>query len=355
MVTKQFQLKIIFEFNKNHQMKKHIYRLLFICISTLSFTVSAQVEFHSVKEISARDIQQPAAVTRLFYDTLTPSSQDSLGFGFCGDTLKIYELNLPAHGYIGGNNSNGDKEIMQKFGVTGSGGVYTILALFGKKSNTTNALITAKMYSVDPLTHGPDSFMQVTDPLTLADIDTNSFSGLFTTFPYPGVIYCNDSFFAAIELPTTQGDTIAVYMTPQNCYSGDQQAYVLKSNGNFVALGSSAGYSLNADYWIWPVFIPDSSVGNSAISLRDLSLFRAYPNPAVNSVSVNFSIRNFADVWIDFVDDLGRIVKTVKSGNQLPGMHSINVDISDLPSANYYYSIVTPHERLFSRISVMHD
>ena len=131
MVTKQFGLKIIFEFIKIKQMKKHIYTLLIFCISIVSFTASAQVEFHSVKEISSHDIQRPAPNTRLFYDTLIPASQDSLGYGFCGDTLKIYKLNLPAHGYIGGNNSNGDKEIMQKFGVTGSGGVYTILGLFG--------------------------------------------------------------------------------------------------------------------------------------------------------------------------------------------------------------------------------
>ena len=336
-------------------MKKHIYTLAFLFISVFSIQVSAQQEFHSVKEISSLDIQRPAPSTRLFYDTLIPSSQDSLGFGFCGDTLKIIELNLPAHGFIGGNNSNGDKEIMQKFGVSGSGGVYTILALFGKKTNTTNCNVIAKMYSVDPITHGPDTFMAVTDPLTMADIDTNSFSGLFTTFPYPGVIYTADSFFAAIELPTTTGDTIAVYMTPQNCFSGNQQSYLMKSNGTFHALGETGTYSLNADYWIWPVFIPDSSVGNSAISLRDLSLYRAFPNPASNSVTVNFSNNSPTEVWIDFVDELGRIVQTTKLGFQLSGIHAINLDVSKLPSANYYYSIATPNERLFSRISVTHQ
>ena len=336
-------------------MKKHFYASMVILIFISADLAIAQPGYHTAKEILSQDIKHPGATTRLYYDTLIPSSQDSLGFGLCGDTLKIYKLNLPAHGYIGGNNSNGDKEIMQKFGVSGSGGVYTILALFGKKSNAINVNVVAKMYSVDPLTHGPDSFMAVTDPLTMADIDTNSFSGLFTTFPFPGVIYMADSFFASIELPTATGDTIAVYMTPQNCYSGNQQAYVMKSNSTFIPLNNGAGsYGLNADYWIWPVFIPDSSIGNSAITLRDLSLFRAFPNPVDNSVILNFAISAPSNMWVDFVDASGRIIKTTELGFQLSGKHSIATDVSMLPTGTYFYSIATTNERLFSRVVVVH-
>lgn len=336
-------------------MKKHLYTAIIISILCCTDSAIAQQSFYSVKEILSKDISRVASNSRLYYDTLIPSSQDTLGFGLCGDTLKIYKLNQPAQGYIGGNNSNGDKEIMQKFGVSGSGGVYTILALFGKKTNAINVNVVAKMYSVDPLTHGPDSFMAVTDPLTMADIDTNSFSGLFTTFPFPGVIYTADSFFASIELPTATGDTIAVYMTPQNCYSGKQQAYIMKSNGTFMPLnGGTGSYGLNADYWIWPVFIPDSSVGNSAITLRDLSLYRAFPNPADNSVTVNFTINNPSDVWIDFVDATGKIISSQDFGFQLSGKHSMTIDVSKLSTGIYFYSIVTPNERLFSRIEVVH-
>ncbi len=352
MVTKQFRIKIIFDEKKTTPMKKHIYIFIILSVSFLNFNAFAQQGFHSVKEISASSILRPHNTERIFYDTLIPGSQDSLGFGFCGDTLKIFKLNSPAQGYIGGNNSNGDKEIMQKFGVSGSGGVYTILALFGKKANLTNGSMIAKMYSVEPVTHAPDTMVAYTDPVSMTDIDTNSFSGLFTTFPFPGVIYTNDSFFAAIELPAVSGDTAAVYLTPHNCYSGKQLAYVLKSNGNFLPLGGVGTYGINADYWIWPVFIPDSSVGNSAISLRDLSLFRAYPNPASDFLNVKFSIRKPAQVKVDFVNELGQVVSNIDLGFQLSGVHTCNMNISHLPAGYYYYSISTQQERLFSKICI---
>lgn len=336
-------------------MKKHIYIFTVIMIFAFGKNIWAQQGYHIERKISVKDIQRPSANTRLYYDTLIPGSQDSLGYGFCGDTALIVKLNSPASGYIGGNNSNGDKEILQKFGVSGSGGVYTILALCGKKTNTNNSLMIAKVYSVDPITHAPDSFMAETDPIMFADIDTVFSHLFFATFPFPGVIYTADSFFASIELPTGAGDTLAVYMTPQNCYSGYQQAFVMKSNGNFSPLNGGVGtYGLNSDFWIWPVFIPDSSAGNSAISLRDLSLFRAFPNPCSNSITVNFSNNNPSDVWVDFVDELGRIVKTIELGFQLSGIHSVSIDVSNLPTANYYYSVSTSNERLFSQISVIH-
>ncbi len=357
MGTKQFGKKIIFVGNKILGMKKYIFSFIFILVSAMGFNTLAQQGYHIERKISATDILKPSSNSRLFYDTLKPASQDTLGLGFCGDTALIVKLNSPAQGYIGGNNSNGDKEILQKFGVSIGGGVYTILALCGKKTNTSNSLMKAKMYAVDPITHGPGAFIYETDPIGFADVDTSYLHFFFSTFPFPGVIqvFGNDSFFASIELPTGTGDTLAVWMTPQNCYSGNQQAYVMKSDGTFLPLNGGTGtYGLNSDFWIWPVFIPDSSAGNSAISLRDLSLFRAFPNPGSNSITVNFSNNNPSVVWVDFVDDLGRMVSTVGLGFQLSGKHSINVDVSHLPAANYYYSIATPNERLFSRICVIH-
>ncbi|MEI7801062.1 MAG: hypothetical protein WCI97_00280 [Bacteroidota bacterium] len=336
---------------------KYFYITTICFLLLLNFKSQAQQEFHTYKEASALDIQRPPANDRIFYDTLMPSSQDSIGFGLCSDSLKIYQLNNPATGYIGGNNSHGDKEIMQKFGVTVGGGVYTILGMFGHKTITTGSSMVAKLYSVDPVTHGPDSLIYFTDPVNLSDVNTtNPF--FFTTFPFPGVIQQTDSFFASIELPTGTGDTMAVYMTPQNCYSGYQQAYIMKQNGSFQALNGGAGsYGLNADFWIWAVFIPDSSVGNSnsAISFHDLSLFRAFPNPATNNLSVNFSMKNPTPVWVDFVNELGEIVATKNLGFLLTGIHSINLDVSDLPPANYYYAIATPQERLFSKVCIVHQ
>ena len=90
-------------------MKKYNYTFLILLFTILTFKVSAQQGYHVYKEALAKDIQRPTNNERIFYDTLKPASEDSLNFGFCGDTIKIYELNNPGFGYIGGNNSHGDK------------------------------------------------------------------------------------------------------------------------------------------------------------------------------------------------------------------------------------------------------
>ena len=356
MATKQFRIKIIFVENKTTPMKKHIYIFVILSVSLLKFNAFAQQGIHETKEISAYDVLTPSTHYRLFYDTLKPGSLDSIGFGLCGDTTIINKLSAPAQGYIGGNNSNGDLEVMQKFGVSVSGGLYTIMAKIGRKANTTGAGIIAKMYSIDPVTHGPDSLMAYTDPVLLADIDTVFSHDWFTTFPFAGVIYTTDSFFASIELPSQNGDTIAIYMTQANCFGGNQQAYVKKANGTFMPLnnGGTGSYNLNSDFMIYAVFIPDSSVGNGSITMNDLSLFKAYPNPTTNSVNLNFSILNSTNATVDFVNELGQTTKTIDIGFLSSGIHSINVDVSNLPSGYYYYSVSTEETRLFSRICVMH-
>lgn len=334
-------------------MNKNLYTLFFFAVCTLS--VSAQQATTIVKQINESDINFPPAEVRVFYDSLAPGSQQNLGFGGCGDTMNIYQLASPGHGYVGGNNSNGDLEIMQKFGVDGSGGVYTILGFFGKKSNTSNGAITGRVYEINDTTHGPGTLLFETDPTLLADVDT--LWDIFSSFQFPGQIQVYDSFFVSIVLPTAAGDSVAVYMTPHNCISGYQQSYVKRANGTFAPLNGGAGtYGFSSDFWIWAVFIPDSSIGiNSAISSNGLKLYRAYPNPSSQSVNMNFALDNANDVRIEFISTEGKTVKSVSLGMLSAGIHSKDILISDLPAGNYIYSIITPQQRLFSMVSVVRN
>ena len=81
-------------------------------------------------------------------------------------------------------------------------------------------------------------------------------------------------------------------------------------------------------------------------------LFAAFPNPATQELNVNYANHLPSDISVQFVNDLGQIVKTVALGNHTPGKYSENIDVSDLAAGNYYYSIITNTERIFSRVTI---
>jgi hypothetical protein len=65
-------------------------------------------------------------------------------------------------------------------------------------------------------------------------------------------------------------------------------------------------------------------------------MMSAYPNPASASSMVQFDLVQPANVTLQVVDVMGRIVTTLHRGIVSAGMHSYNTDLSILPSGTYF-------------------
>jgi hypothetical protein len=68
-------------------------------------------------------------------------------------------------------------------------------------------------------------------------------------------------------------------------------------------------------------------------------LFNAYPNPAKETVTINFKLVETEDVKLQIWDINGRLVINNDLGQQTAGMHGSEINVSELPSGIYVYQL----------------
>ncbi|QDA59168.1 T9SS type A sorting domain-containing protein [Hymenobacter jejuensis] len=67
-----------------------------------------------------------------------------------------------------------------------------------------------------------------------------------------------------------------------------------------------------------------------------------YPNPAVVTSQLEYSVKKAGPVTIDLLDSRGNTLRTVQqSQQQEKGPQTLSVNVGDLPSGTYYYKITT--------------
>jgi WD40 repeat protein len=63
------------------------------------------------------------------------------------------------------------------------------------------------------------------------------------------------------------------------------------------------------------------------------------PNPANDSVLLDFNIPTISDININIIDNTGNNLKTIIIPNAEEGRQKINVDVSDLSNGNYFFNV----------------
>ena len=71
------------------------------------------------------------------------------------------------------------------------------------------------------------------------------------------------------------------------------------------------------------------------------ALFQNVPNPANNSTRISYDLTKADNVALDIYDLTGRKVMTLNEGNKSIGVHSIDVNLNDLCSGTYFYTLRT--------------
>jgi hypothetical protein len=65
-----------------------------------------------------------------------------------------------------------------------------------------------------------------------------------------------------------------------------------------------------------------------------------YPNPAINTTSVNYTLNQSGNVTLKVTDLMGRTVLTMNEGNQNAGIsYKANVDVSSLNNGTYFCTL----------------
>jgi hypothetical protein len=80
---------------------------------------------------------------------------------------------------------------------------------------------------------------------------------------------------------------------------------------------------------------------NFTTVVTDFTLDQNYPNPFNPTTVIRFSIPVAAHVSLIIYDLLGREILRLIDGKMNPGKHTVNCNLSGLPSGVYIYRIIT--------------
>ena len=154
--------------------------------------------------------------------------------------------------------------------------------------------------------------------LFFANID-NSFTGWWSYYGANGI------------LPTSGGGDVY---------------YDCNQSGSFDA-GDSQSYIQNWGIWVHVTTDPS---GVEELSNNGLTLGQNMPNPTTGVTTVNYSLENAASVSVDVYDVAGKKVMTVAQGNKVAGNHKVSLDLSNLNSGIYYYTLTADNNSLTKKL-----
>lgn len=249
-------------------------------------------------------------------------------------------------GYVNGNNQYGDKakgEYFTQPGISGNN-VTGVIAYFYKNGNNgtggNNANSIAFQLYTGNNTAGPGATSVRSDNVTLGTLTTNgvqnaSLLAYAHTFSSPYTLTANE-FHAAVQLPTTSGDTAVLYSRILGV-PATNTAWEKQSSNTWFPYSSSSAWGQNGALAIFPIVCPQS-VGLAASALN--TQVAIYPNPSTGVINFAFALSNQSDVKIEVTNILGQTVyssfekavsadiKTIDLGNVSKGVYLVTVSTS---------------------------
>jgi hypothetical protein len=84
-----------------------------------------------------------------------------------------------------------------------------------------------------------------------------------------------------------------------------------------------------------------------------LSLSQSHPNPATGSAQVEYDLREQGETSLIITDLMGRTVKTVVTGIQIPGHYSAKFDLNGFAQGTYIYVLQTPNGKLSHMMQII--
>jgi len=343
-----------------------IKKLFSIALVAFAFTANAQTLKVGQKVQNHHANAKGTPLTTMgVLDTLYPASVATpSGCGVTGGLFNyINDYTTPYDsGYVfgtgiiplGGTTSTMATELGQKYNITGAAMVTDVIVWAGAAFGGT-VTTTANIYTENATTHNPNTLLGTSTPLPMSAYSVTG----NTVFNFATPVNVSaGNFFAAVTVPAFGGadmDTLSVLCTDLGVCppAGSDSCSAIKLGAPINAWYLiKVGFGVNGDLMIFPVI--DITTGlNNAVSKGDLSLFAVSPNPSSNAVNINFSLNNSSKVDIEILDLTGKTVKTIKGTDTFStGKHSITLDVTNLQSGSYIYSVNAAGTKMFSKFVV---
>lgn len=306
------------------------------------------------ERVATKALPTTEIAPRAVMDTLVPPSW----LLDCGDQAISFTIN-GNWGFIGGTNGFGDTEKAQRFTFSDVSpvNVTETWVFFAAASVVGDADLRVKVYSADG-SGAPDVLLGTSDPVKPSGIVLDDQLALPTSFSFstPALVEVTD-FFISVDFSDSYNnatDTIGIFMSNQDCGSGDDSWEKFGTGEWFPISNGDASWGLDADFWVLPILeFEDPSNTNDVFAAKNgLQIFPARPNPAYERVDLPYELSKGSKVTIEVYAADGRLIERLDKGQLGPGSHVENYTVSNLPAGNYVYGIITEEARIMSRFVV---
>ncbi len=298
-------------------------------------------------------------------DTLTGANNN--------DTLFTYSINSgTVHGYVGGNNTYGDKEKAEAYSSTGLVGTAQItggIVLFYKHATANigthgTSNVVFKLYpgnnttgptgaAVNTFTASLTSILAsstATNHVTYCGTSTLNFSSNIIrpySFNFPTATPVTGDFLLAVQLPTTSGDTAAIFVTSDNGHSAST-AWEMQTPSTWVPFddGTNASWQLDASIAILPKISCITGISKNGSSLeKNISIM---PNPTNGLTNISFAFPTTQDLTVNVTNSLGQVVSVNKYTSVVA--ETVSLDLTNQSNGIYFVTISNGQEKMVQRV-----
>ena len=84
-----------------------------------------------------------------------------------------------------------------------------------------------------------------------------------------------------------------------------------------------------------------------------LTLSQNQPNPFSNTTTIRYTLSDATNVSFDLFDQTGRKVMSINRGVEAAGMHTLDIDASNLTNGVYFYTLTAGNQRATKKMVVM--
>jgi len=245
-------------------------------------------------------------------------------------------------------------ETAVKYYVSGTASVVGVFV--GVANHKGTSTIKAKIYGQDAISKGPGTQLGASSvPRAINYLNGYGHGFDILNFTTP-IVVSNQVYFASVVSPQLGGpnnDTLCILndhdiFTPQDSIGWLYQ----QTFSDTVALQSKWISNQNC-YMVFPVIDMSFTTGINKVTVGNLSLFAASPNPTNGHIDINFALQTTAEVEVQVYDLAGNILKSIKTNTLAQGTNKVGVDLADLAAGSYLYSVNATGKKVFSKFVVV--
>ena len=199
-------------------------------------------------------------------------------------------------------------------------------------AQSSNYYITAnKVPATAPLVNPPSISLSFTSPYTM-ELDSTYWVGI--------------QVFGGTDTVKMATDNTGIPQYEQTSLFFDPTAnsWYLWAGGNVPAVMIRTVFNQNEPW--------DNIIGINEVN-TNISLFSCMPNPANNTTQISYELKNNEKTSIIITDIMGRVVKSINQGMQTKGNYTVDVDLSNLTSGTYFYTLKTPSAQATDKLIIV--